>query len=381
MAWNFLQVVEIGATSYGIYPVPTGAHGNDLGIASTDRDTNPTVVPIAGLKVLRATNDGTWVPSLNVLRTKGRLVITDDRLAVTFDKFVPKDLGSFDPVAVERPDGGRSKRPKQMLVGHVALGQIRQIGVRQGHGHGHGHGSNDKGSRDAINDGLGSVIIAAVDATDTIVIDQHAGVVVAIEIIIGASVDPVPVVNDVLARLMTERLRTSALEVDQPTRDAWAEMARIGFTPPAGEVQTYDFDRSQPVRRVAAHITTHHLIPPTDTSPVPTMLPTPALAMPALAGPSPADPASADPASADLASADPASAPTGHRPLPAPVLSRPSGPEPSRPGVFLPAPPPPGSTAEWRTDPFARHELRFWDGFGWTEHVHSNGQQSADPPR
>lgn len=372
MTWNFLQVVEHGATSYGLHPVPTAK--SDVGFELTGRDTNVAVVPIAGVKVIRATHEGTWVPSLNVLRTKGRLVITDDRVAVTFDKFVPKDLSSFDPIVANRTDGKSSKRPKQMLVGHVALGQIRQIGVRQA--------NVIKGARDAINDGLGSLIIAAVDATDIVVIDRNAGVVVAIEIIVGASVDPVPVVNDILTRLMTERLRTTALEVDQATRTAWAEMAHAGFTPPAGEVQTYDFDRSQPVRRVADHIggvggvaAAEHLTAPTDTSPVPTMQPTPALPMPALAGPSVADP----PTMAASAFA-PVTDAVSRRPLPAPQPAR-AEPEPARSGVLLPAPPPPGSSAEWRADPFARFELRYWDGFGWTEHVHSNGRQSTDAPR
>src|SRR5262245_7723123 len=36
--------------------------------------------------------------------------------------------------------------------------------------------------------------------------------------------------------------------------------------------------------------------------------------------------------------------------------------------------------ANWHPDPFGRHELRYWDGAQWTEHVSSNGKQSVDPP-
>jgi uncharacterized protein YxjI len=38
------------------------------------------------------------------------------------------------------------------------------------------------------------------------------------------------------------------------------------------------------------------------------------------------------------------------------------------------------SPAAWHPDPYGRHELRYWDGTRWTEHVSSNGQQAVDPP-
>lgn len=36
--------------------------------------------------------------------------------------------------------------------------------------------------------------------------------------------------------------------------------------------------------------------------------------------------------------------------------------------------------ANWYADPFGRHEVRYWDGDAWTEHVASHGRQSTDPP-
>ncbi len=39
-----------------------------------------------------------------------------------------------------------------------------------------------------------------------------------------------------------------------------------------------------------------------------------------------------------------------------------------------------GAPANWHPDPFGRHELRYWTGSQWTEHVWSNGRQSVDPP-
>lgn len=39
-------------------------------------------------------------------------------------------------------------------------------------------------------------------------------------------------------------------------------------------------------------------------------------------------------------------------------------------------PPPPG----WYPDPFGRHEVRFFDGHRWSEHVASHGRQGVDPP-
>jgi uncharacterized protein YxjI len=35
--------------------------------------------------------------------------------------------------------------------------------------------------------------------------------------------------------------------------------------------------------------------------------------------------------------------------------------------------------ANWYPDPIGRHELRYWDGSQWTEHVSSHGRQSVDP--
>jgi uncharacterized protein YxjI len=39
-----------------------------------------------------------------------------------------------------------------------------------------------------------------------------------------------------------------------------------------------------------------------------------------------------------------------------------------------------GSPAAWYADPLGRHELRYYDGTQWTEHVSSHGRQSVDPP-
>ena len=35
--------------------------------------------------------------------------------------------------------------------------------------------------------------------------------------------------------------------------------------------------------------------------------------------------------------------------------------------------------ANWYPDPVTRHELRYWDGSRWTEHVSDAGQTSVDP--
>ena len=38
------------------------------------------------------------------------------------------------------------------------------------------------------------------------------------------------------------------------------------------------------------------------------------------------------------------------------------------------------SPAAWHPDPLRRHELRYWDGARWTEHVSDRGHTSVDPP-
>jgi hypothetical protein len=54
----------------------------------------------------------------------------------------------------------------------------------------------------------------------------------------------------------------------------------------------------------------------------------------------------------------------------------------------VPPPPPPAPgllaapdvPAGWRTDPYVRHELRYWDGSSWTAHVSDVGVQGVDTP-
>ncbi|HXY94133.1 MAG TPA: TIR domain-containing protein [Acidimicrobiia bacterium] len=38
-----------------------------------------------------------------------------------------------------------------------------------------------------------------------------------------------------------------------------------------------------------------------------------------------------------------------------------------------------GVAAAWLQDPVGRHQLRYWDGTAWTEHVADSGQQATDP--
>ncbi len=39
-----------------------------------------------------------------------------------------------------------------------------------------------------------------------------------------------------------------------------------------------------------------------------------------------------------------------------------------------------GTAAGWFTDPFVRHEQRYWSGSAWTEHVADAGVPGTDPP-
>ena len=48
------------------------------------------------------------------------------------------------------------------------------------------------------------------------------------------------------------------------------------------------------------------------------------------------------------------------------------------PQVSTPVPPPPGAPAGWLADPSGHHELRYWDGSRWTEHVSTAGEQTTD---
>src|SRR5687767_8710389 len=37
------------------------------------------------------------------------------------------------------------------------------------------------------------------------------------------------------------------------------------------------------------------------------------------------------------------------------------------------------SAAAWHADPTGRHQLRYWDGSNWTEHISDDGAQGVDP--
>ena len=77
-----------------------------------------------------------------------------------------------------------------------------------------------------------------------------------------------------------------------------------------------------------------------------------------------------------LPGAMPAVAPAA--PAPAPAASAPPPPPPP-PGSSTPAPPPPSNKkADWNPDPTSRHELRYWDGSAWTEHVSDQGKTATD---
>ena len=47
--------------------------------------------------------------------------------------------------------------------------------------------------------------------------------------------------------------------------------------------------------------------------------------------------------------------------------------------VEPPGPTRPSPVAGWYPDPSGRHELRYWDGKGWTEYVRDGATQALDP--
>lgn len=53
-------------------------------------------------------------------------------------------------------------------------------------------------------------------------------------------------------------------------------------------------------------------------------------------------------------------------------------PVPVQPPVLLPPPAPPVTPAGWHPDPTLRHELRYFDGARWTDHVSDQGRQSTE---
>lgn len=52
---------------------------------------------------------------------------------------------------------------------------------------------------------------------------------------------------------------------------------------------------------------------------------------------------------------------------------------PDRTDQAPPLPPPAAVEAAWHPDPTQRHDLRYWNGTRWTEHVSDVGTASTDP--
>lgn len=50
----------------------------------------------------------------------------------------------------------------------------------------------------------------------------------------------------------------------------------------------------------------------------------------------------------------------------------------ARPPLDVPYPVEPAPMAGWYPDPGGRHELRYWDGKGWTAHVRDGAVQATD---
>lgn len=62
-----------------------------------------------------------------------------------------------------------------------------------------------------------------------------------------------------------------------------------------------------------------------------------------------------------------------------PPMNRDDWDQPGYGQVPVPAPSYP-THGRWGRDPFGRHELRWWEGNGWSQHVISQGRQGVDPP-
>jgi hypothetical protein len=100
----------------------------------------------------------------------------------------------------------------------------------------------------------------------------------------------------------------------------------------------------------------------------------PLVADPFAAAPEPAAPLVADPFAAAAPPAF-AAAPEPAIPSASPPVVPAAAPIPAPP----PAPVPSGPAPGWYPDPAARHQVRLWDGFRWSERVADNGLEGVDP--
>lgn len=383
--WTMLAIRELDdPTEVDLYPRP-GMEPNTVIPEGDDGDTSRPVTVTALSVSVHLANDTAVDELLSAREIKASLYITDSRVAIACAKYDKGGgwVGGVGAIALNAASKVRAaaRSRGRSLVGHVRLPWIHAVGYIEKTGW-----LSDE-----------SVRIVAADLTSVGVL------VYQLDLVLPKAVSAKAVARDIVRRAARHRLGAPDLEdgdravlsrlVDPP--EISAEKGKFALWELPGAVLVGDrwgvpVGSEQPVEVVPEQPVDVWMPPPADVSSPPEDVSSPPveeLPPPVVDGvPRVVTPAS----TIDQPSTWKPSSAAATRPctLPGPGTAA-WWTEPTHPRL-------PGATAAdtdssgsaaggvraagWATDPFGRHELRYWDGAGWTAHVCDAGVVASDPP-
>ncbi len=354
MTWNFITVAEHGADSDGMYPIPTG---KGVGIEQVPGDGNPVTFDVFELTISRRVGDA-WEQVYLSRGNPGQLIFTDKRVVITFKK-VPKSRSMFVPIAAVQAVAGIAKHRGESLVGHLMHSELQAVAARN--------------FCSGLTDNLPALRLVTTDAT------TKPTTRLLIEIVFTGRTKASRIGDDLVRRAIAYRLADPAFD-DEPERVEWPALSNERFAPARKAFQLKSFGSHRVVQKNEYRARcmsgtdfergAGRAAPtgqPVGAPIVPQPRPVVQVAMPSVAEPALAAPIAAPAAISQSAPEAQVMAPLV---LPAPVAATPSAPPTTAP-----------NPERWLPDPLARHELRFWDGRRWTQHVSDAGVTGIDRVR
>jgi hypothetical protein len=210
VAWSFLAIVEHGAETKGLFPVPTGT---GVGIQQLPGDTNPITYKLYSVSVHRSVDNAWERVQLCGLAT---LVISDLRVAVVCQT-VPQTGSS----AAGQADASHNGHAGRSRVGHVLLNQIKAVGARD--------------FAAGINKKLPSLRFLLSDRTTGIARP------ILVQVIFTGKPKASAIGDDIVRRIVERRIASPAFAPMSSSFDGWRELSRRPFAPARGEFEVKTF--------------------------------------------------------------------------------------------------------------------------------------------
>jgi hypothetical protein len=215
MAWNVVNIVEHGANSDGMYPVPTG---KGVGIDRIDGDGESLSYDIAQLAIYRSI-DSKWTDVYLSRGNPGTMLITGKRVALVF-KSVPVKRSFFTPVAVIQSVAQAGQHRGESLVGQILYSEIHTVSARN------------------FAPGVSSLPALRLGATDGTV-NPSAGVIA--EITFTGRTKASRIGDELLARMVDYRLRDPVFAEHAADHAAWHKLRSSPFAPPRRDFESRSF--------------------------------------------------------------------------------------------------------------------------------------------